>query len=97
MTWDPKWKFFIDGISISYALLADIGMGLNHWKLCEGQPHLADSHHTLTLNVTTMENTFWFDQLLFTPSPGGVYWNRTNMVKIDLDDPAIQYGCGWTP
>ena len=62
--------------------------------MCQGS-QLADGPHTLTVNVTTTGNTFWFDRLQFTPSPGISSENETNVVFVNIDDPAIEYGLGW--
>ena len=94
-TWDPKWECFLDGVSIGST--QPFPYVENRWGLCEGNAHLANGYHTLTLNVTTMGNTFWFDHLRFTPSSDYTYGNGTNVVFIGTDDPAIECGVGWGP
>ena len=94
-TWDPTWECFIDGVNIGSP--QPFQYVENNWPLCAGNSQLADGLHTLTVNVTTMGNTFWFDQLQFTPSPDRTYGNGTNVLLINIDDPAIDYGYGWAP
>jgi hypothetical protein len=91
-TWDPKWECFVDGVSIGST--KPFPYPENNWVLCD-QPQLSDGDHVLSVNVTTMGTTFWFDQLQYKPSPGASFGNETNVVVVSLSDPAIKYGPGW--
>lgn len=92
-TFDPKWECFIDNISIGST--PPFQFAENNWVLCE-EPSLLDTRHVLSVNVTTMGNTFWLDQLQYTPSRNAVPPNGTQVVMVSHTDPGVKFGGGWT-
>ncbi|KAF8624378.1 hypothetical protein AX15_005907 [Amanita polypyramis BW_CC] len=93
-TYDPTWECFVDGQSIGSTqpfIYAE-----NNWLLCD-KTGLTDGPHVLTLNVTTMGTTFWFDFLQFTPPPNKSYGNGSNVMSLSNLDPGIEYLTGWGP
>ncbi|KAG6867677.1 hypothetical protein C0993_012485 [Termitomyces sp. T159_Od127] len=87
-TFNPKWECFVDGISIGAT--KPFQFAENNWSLCE-QGTIADGPHVITVNVTTTGNTFWFDYLMFTPSPR----NSSATLLVQNTDPAILYDHSW--
>jgi hypothetical protein len=90
---DPSWECFIDKISIGAT--QPFQYPENNWLLCE-QQLLVDGQHLVTVNVsqaTQAGRTFWFDDIVYTPSSNvpsdGAY------TLVDNVDPAIAYGDGW--
>ncbi|KAF9523193.1 hypothetical protein CPB83DRAFT_799670 [Crepidotus variabilis] len=89
---DLKWECFVDRISIGGTDKFPLS---NRLALC-GQPLLVDGPHTLTVNVTAVnQQTFWFDRVQYTPSPNSSPENQTFFV--DNSDPELQFMSGWTP
>ena len=99
-TQDPTWECFIDNTSIGWSLASAApnkpGGSQNNWILCGGGPdQFQDGHHILTVNANVSnQQTFWFDQIQYTPS-ANVSLDQL-FLRIDANDPAIQYSSGWS-
>ncbi|KAF9458807.1 hypothetical protein BDZ94DRAFT_1269735 [Collybia nuda] len=93
---DPFWECFVDNVSINITRPVDYFE--NNWILCE-QQDLADGQHELTVNVTTAGQTFWFDRIQYTPSPGLLQMNAAqnalgstaNMTQVDGSTVTISF------
>ena len=46
------------------------------------------------MNVTVLQQSFWFDQIQYLPSSNVSLDNST--VYVDSSDPAVKYSSGWT-
>ena len=90
---DPTWECFVDNVSIGWSLSAEVDTVENNWNLC--QSDLQDGPHVLSVNVAVLFlQTFWFDQIEYTPSTNVSLDNST--VRFDSSDPSVQYSSGWT-
>lgn len=88
---DPQWECFVDQISIGAA--DPFPYAENNWVFCS-QPTLNDGPHTLTINATVREKqTFWLDQIQYTPSKTESLENE--YVVVSISDPVLNYGTGW--
>ena len=97
-TQDPTWECFIDNKSIGWDISSDSGVGgsQNNWILCGAGP-FQDGPHMLTVNANVSnQQTFWFDQIQYTPS-ASVQLLDQRFLYIDSGDSAIQYTSGWSP
>ena len=91
-TQDPTWDCFVDNVTIGWGISAGAD-DKNNWIFC--QSNLQDGPHVLSVNVTVLhQQTFWFDQIQYTPSANVSLDNAT--VKFDSSNPAVQYSSGWT-
>jgi hypothetical protein len=65
----------------------------NNWIYCQNYK-LKDGPHTLTLNATGTEKTFWFDRIEYVPSATVPLDNKT----ISLASPSdgdLHFSAGW--
>ena len=58
-----------------------------------GVDNLVDKVHTLTVQVENRVQTFWFDYLLYVPSPNAVLDN--SVILVPNKDPSLTYGSEW--
>jgi hypothetical protein len=91
---DPSWVCLVDNINVT-TFPPRSNFSANHFLLCDSNP-LSDGQHTITLQATIRNNTmtFWFDDLLYLPSPSMSLYS--SLIIVDASDPAIQYGPAWT-
>jgi hypothetical protein len=90
-TQDPTWECFIDNNSIGWFPAPSTSQ--NNWILC-GADQFRDGPHVLTLKANVSNHqTFWLDQIQYAPS-ASVSLNDS-LLRIDSNDPAIQYSNGW--
>ncbi|KAG6899731.1 hypothetical protein C0993_007388 [Termitomyces sp. T159_Od127] len=87
---DPKWECFVDGISIGATPNAQFRE--NNLPLCE-QGTMTEGLHVITINITTVGSTFWFDYYTFIPSPSSEDSSATLLVQNT--DSAILYDDSW--
>ncbi|KAJ7697267.1 hypothetical protein B0H17DRAFT_1177727 [Mycena rosella] len=86
---DPTWNCFVDGIQIPNSTF---GFPENNWPLCK-QEEIASGSHTLTIQVKSRGQPFYFDSLIYTPTRDAVF---PSAVLIYPDgDPALNYSAGW--
>ena len=92
-TQDPAWECFIDNTSIGGS--SGPSSSENNWILCGGGPsQFQDGSHLLTVKANVSnQQTFWFDQIQYTPS-ANVSLNQS-LLRIDSSDSSIQYSSGW--
>ncbi|KAF8808393.1 hypothetical protein BYT27DRAFT_7337775 [Phlegmacium glaucopus] len=88
---DLSWECFVDNSSIGS--LPVISYAENNWVFCQnGQ--LQDGPHVLTVKAkVSNQKTFWFDQIQYLPS-SNVSLDES-IVRINSNDPDIQYSSGW--
>ncbi|KAF8811562.1 hypothetical protein BYT27DRAFT_7133907 [Phlegmacium glaucopus] len=89
----PTWECFVDNNSIGWNIAC--GSGENNCVFCQnGQ--LQDGPHVLSVRAkVSNQQTFWFDQILYTPS-SNISLDQS-LLRIDSSDPAMQYSSGWQP
>ncbi|KAF9561140.1 hypothetical protein CPC08DRAFT_635839, partial [Agrocybe pediades] len=88
---DPQWECFIDNVSIGAT--APFSSPENNWLFCEND-QLSDGPHVLTVNATVAKKqTFWFDQIQYTPSAGVLLEDKA--VFVDNLDSALKFSHGW--
>jgi hypothetical protein len=88
---DPTWDCFVDNISIRPS--TSFQFPENNWVFCS-QDKLVDGPHILTVNATVAkEQTFWFDDIQYTPSASVSLEDAA--VMVDSLDSQLQYGTGW--
>ena len=91
---DPSWSCIIDNQSIG--VMNPFQFVENNWVLCSTK-NLTNSPHTLTVNVNSKGQSFFFDYLQYDPS------NQDDalagaLVQVPRDDPAIKYDADrWEP
>jgi len=87
------WTCFVDGISLGKTL-PSTDFNENHRMLCLLNT-ITDGPHTVTVNATAGENqTFWLDKIQYLPSASVSLENKK--IQLDISDPAILYGSGWS-
>ncbi|KAF9458804.1 hypothetical protein BDZ94DRAFT_1123479, partial [Collybia nuda] len=89
-TFDPSWECLVDKISIGATKPFEFPE--NNWLLCE-QNGLIDGSHEIVVNVNTINHTFWFDKIQYTPSPSTSL--ETAVVLVDNHDPGISFDSSW--
>ena len=88
---DPTWDCFVDGISIGPT--TPFAFAENNWIFCK-HLDLVDGPHILTVNATVLSNqTFWFDNIQYSPSAGVPLDNAS--IIVDSLDSQLHYGTGW--
>jgi hypothetical protein len=89
---DPNLECFVDGVSIGRKPVFDPGE--NNWPLC-GKNGFSAGPHKLQINITvqSLEQTFWLDQIRYTPSLTVPLDNKT--IMLTNTDPAIQLDDSW--
>lgn len=90
---DPDFECFIDDVSIGRD--APFEYPENNWSFCKS-PILPDGPHKLRIDikVSSPEQTFWLDRILYIPSPDMPLDN--GVLLVDNTDPAIHYDSQWT-
>jgi hypothetical protein len=87
----PNWDCLIDGESVGAT--PHFPFLENNWVFCDwkdGDP----GEHTLTVQVTTQDQSFWVDSIEYVPVPEAIRENG-QVVAIRHMDEAIHYGDGW--
>lgn len=87
---DPSWGCFMD--SVASGTSPPFGYIENNWPLCQWD-NLADGPHVLEVHVTSKGQTFWFDQINYTPSPNLIV-NETALL-VDHKDADIHLDSSW--
>jgi hypothetical protein len=89
---DPNLECFIDGVSIGREPIFDAGE--NNWKLC-GKGGFTAGPHRLDVNITVQSpvQTFWLDQIRYTPSLSVPLENK--MLMVANMDPDILLDNSW--
>jgi len=87
---DPLWRCYVDNVEILSS--APYPYPENNWRMC-GVDNLVDKVHTLTVQVENRVQTFWFDYLLYAPSPNAVLDN--SVILVPNKDPSLTYGSEW--
>jgi hypothetical protein len=88
---DPSWDCLIDGVSVGPN--DPVPYPENNWVFCNWPDGVA-GEHTLSVQVTTLGQTFWVDRIEYNPLPGPTTTNG-QVVKIPYTDEGIRYGSGW--
>ncbi|KAJ7020040.1 hypothetical protein C8F04DRAFT_1014661 [Mycena alexandri] len=88
---DPTWTCTVDGIAIQNPE-PTFQFPENNWPLCE-QNTIPSGQHILTVEVTSKGQPFYFDSLIYTPSPDAVF--ESAVLLYPDGDPALSYGPGW--
>jgi hypothetical protein len=89
---DPNLECFVDGVSIGREPIFEFPE--NNWKLC-GKGGFSAGLHKLQIDITVQspDQTFWFDQILYIPSPGTSLEDQT--ILVTNTDPAIRLDDNW--
>lgn len=84
-----KWQCFVDEIPVARD-------GSDNSLVACLQERLIDGPHTLRVNVdiTTNNQTFYFDRVQYAASPTANLENQT--ILVQQTDPIIQYDTRWT-
>lgn len=90
---DPLWSCYLNGVQIIST--PPFQFEENNWHMC-GIDDLLDMNHTFTLSVSTFGQTFWFDYLVYTPSPNATLQNDS-VVLVPFSDAALVYDASWQP
>jgi len=88
---DPAWSCYLNGVQLSS--LPPFRNQENNWRMC-GMDGLLDMNHTFTLSVSTLGQLFWFDYLLYTPSPSSALQN-VPVVLVPFSDSTLVYDSSW--
>jgi hypothetical protein len=88
---DPNWSCYLNGVQIQST--PPFQYPENNWKLC-GIGGLLDMNHTFTLSVSTFGQAFWFDYLVYTPSPNAALQNDS-VIFVPYSDSALTYDASW--
>lgn len=87
----PSWDCLIDGVSIGPT--AHFAYPENNWVFCSWGDGVAGKH-TLTVQATTLGQTFWVDKIEYVPLPEASV-PSVQAVAVQYMDGAIHYGAGW--
>jgi hypothetical protein len=89
---DPNLECSVDGVSIGREPIFEFGE--NNWKLC-GKGGFSAGLHKLQIDITVQspDQTFWLDQIRYTPSPSVSLENKTLLVANM--DPDILLDKNW--
>ncbi|KAJ6562501.1 hypothetical protein B0H19DRAFT_1375565 [Mycena capillaripes] len=88
---DPAWDCFVDDVKIDNPN-PTFPFPENNWPLC-GQDQIASGTHTLTIQVQSKGQPFYFDQILYTPLSTVNYDGA--VLEYLNSDPAVSFGTGW--
>jgi len=88
---DPSWNCYLNGVQLNS--LPPFRNPENNWPMC-GIDGLLDMNHTFTLSVSTFGQLFWFDYLLYTPSPSSALQNDS-VVLVPFSDSSLVYDSSW--
>ncbi|KAG6907828.1 hypothetical protein DXG01_007264 [Tephrocybe rancida] len=88
---DPTWECVVDNFSIR--LPDSLTMDNNNVAICQ-ELGLEQGPHELVVKVTTQGTPFWFDRLLYTPSPDATFQNDA-VFLVNSSDSSVQYSSGW--
>jgi hypothetical protein len=85
----------VDGVQIGSGISRGPSLPTisNNWIYCQNFK-LTDGPHTLTLNATGREKTFWFDRIEYAPSATVPLENKTISVSGPGDE-AFHFSAGW--
>jgi len=87
---DPVWECFIDGVSIGVGNATIFPYIENNWQLCNWYT-LTPGQHTITVNVDSRSQAFFFDRFEYLPSGqvdgAGILVNQL--------DPDLRYDSIW--
>ena len=87
---DPVWECFIDGVSIGVGNATIFPYIENNWQLCNWYT-LTPGQHTITVNVNSRSQAFFFDRFEYLPSGqvdgAGILVNQL--------DPDLRYDSNW--
>ncbi|PPQ74589.1 hypothetical protein CVT24_004187 [Panaeolus cyanescens] len=89
---DPQWECFIDGTKIPSAN-ATLTLR-NNQKFCEWTNTPA-GEHTLTVNVTSAQYPFHFDQIRYAPSSDSQNPNTRDVVSLSYNDRIFNFESSW--
>lgn len=87
---DPVWECFIDGVSIGVGNATIFPYIENNWQLCNWYT-LTPGQHTITVNVNSRSQAFFFDRFEYLPS-GQVDGAGILVNKLD---PDLRYDSSW--
>ncbi|KDR80846.1 hypothetical protein GALMADRAFT_222445 [Galerina marginata CBS 339.88] len=87
---NPNWECLLDGVSIPTFLPPSSTE--NNFVLCQWDLVPFGSHE-ITVNVKAQGKEFWFDQIIYLPTPDLALKNAT--ILVSDTDVALQYGSGW--
>ncbi|KAJ7644920.1 hypothetical protein FB45DRAFT_784922 [Roridomyces roridus] len=90
-TTDPTWTCFIDEIPISNGN-PTFKFYENNWELCV-QSAITPGPHNLTIQVASKGQTFYLDNLIYTPTPDVVFDEA--VVLYPTSDSSVSFGSGW--
>ena len=92
----PAWQCLVDDVVIRAN--GPVPFFENGFTLCQDLD-LDDGPHQLVVNVITgtAGETFWFDDIQYSPSPSSSESGGIPFVKVRSLDPAIVYSAGWGP
>lgn len=88
----PTWDCFVDKINIGSLPPQATSEHDNNFILCD-LAQVADGQHTIVVNTTSAGPTFWFDSIIYAPSPSDSL--DTVVLQIQNQDPSIVFGNGW--
>ncbi|KAJ7768696.1 hypothetical protein DFH07DRAFT_301220 [Mycena maculata] len=92
-TTDPTWTCYVDEIPISNPN-PTFAFPENNWPLCN-LAAVAGGAHTLTIQVTSKGQPFYFDNLLYTPLPSVA--QESAVLEYTNMDSSVSFGSGWAP
>ena len=89
---DPLWMCYLNGVHIDVS--PPLQYKENNQRMC-GTDGLLDMNHTLTLSVSTSGQSFWFDYLVYTPSPNTSSSQTNSFIFVPFSDSALDYDSSW--
>lgn len=87
---DPVWQCFMDGISSGTQV--PFPFYENNWVFCQWDS-LPDGPHVMSINATSKGQTFWFDELRYSPTAGASI--NGGAILFDHRDPDINFDSQW--
>lgn len=88
---DPLWNCYLNGVHIDAT--PPFQSKENNWRMCSIDG-LLDMNHTFTLSVSTFGQSFWFDYLVYTPSPNSSSQNDS-FIFVPFSDSVLSYDSSW--
>ncbi|KAJ6596337.1 hypothetical protein DFH09DRAFT_1072377 [Mycena vulgaris] len=89
---DPAWSCLVDGIKIP-SPDPTFKFPENNWVLCD-QPQIAAGSHVLEVEVQSKGQTFYLDDLVYTPLPGDTF--ESTVLIYPNTDPSVSFGSDWS-
>lgn len=90
----PQWTCFIDGTQIQTEAVTLVRN--NNWPFCKWDG-LSEASHTVTLNISSAGNPFYFDWLSYVPTSARIRPAGTpETIIIPPSDSAINYDSTWS-